>query len=91
MGGTCYGPAAAFRDIVRAIALNTGRVLSVATPLKVPGIPMEVMVGVPQRVGRTLGYTLLSHLTEKEKRQVYRAGEAIYKTYNEAIKLISRE
>jgi len=91
LGGTCYGPAAAFRDIVRAIALNTGRVLSVATPLKIPGVPTEVMVSVPQRVGRTLGYTLLSYLTEEERNQIYRAGRAIYETYTEAIKLLSQK
>ncbi|MFB0543438.1 MAG: malate dehydrogenase, partial [Candidatus Bathyarchaeia archaeon] len=32
IGGTEYGPAAAFRDIVRAIALNRDEVLSIAAP-----------------------------------------------------------
>ena len=88
LGGTYYGPAAAFRDIVRAIALNTCRILSIASPIKVPGVPEKVMVSVPQKIGRTLGYTLLQYLTDKEKRLIYSAGKAIYETYLDTLKYV---
>ncbi len=91
LGGTCYGPAAAFRDIVRAIALNTGRVLSIAAPLKAPSVPVEVMVSVPQRVGRTLGYTLFDYLADSEKEAIYKAARAIYETYALALRIAGLE
>jgi len=91
LGGTCYGPATAFRDIVRAIALSTGRILSIAAPTRIPEIPEEVIVSIPQKVGRTLGYTLLDCLTDEEKEQIYQAGRAIYKTYLEALKVLEKD
>jgi len=90
LGGTCYGPAAAFRDIVRAIALNTCRILSIASPIKVPDIPEEVMVSVPQKIGRNLGYTLLQYLSDEEKGLIYRAGKAIYETYLSALRHVEQ-
>lgn len=84
VGATVYGPAAAFREIIRSIALNQGRVLSVASPLKIGGV--EVCVGVPQKVGWALGPTLFEELPEEEKREVEKAARAIHETYLAAAK-----
>ncbi len=45
IGGTEYGPAASFRDIIRAIVKDTGEILSIATPMKFEGIPEPVLLG----------------------------------------------
>ncbi len=79
LGATIYGPAASFREIVRSIALNQGRVLSVASPLKIGGV--KVCVGVPQKVARSLGPTLLGMLAEEERRSIEEAAKAIHETY----------
>ncbi len=90
LGATTFGPAAAVRDIVRAIALNTGVVMSIAAPTKVPGIDEEVCVSIPQRVGRTLGYTLLESLRKEEREAIYDAARDIYKTYVEALRSLQQ-
>ena len=47
IGGTEFGPAASFRDIVRAVVRNTNEVLPVATPMKFDGLSEPVFVSVP--------------------------------------------
>lgn len=84
LGATLYGPSAAFRDIVRAILLNTGRIMSVASPVKFGGVPTEVNVSIPQKVGRSLGPTLLHVLSEGEKAAIREAAKSIYATYSAA-------
>jgi len=66
-------------------------VLSIAAPLKAPSVPVEVMVSVPQRVGRTLGYTLFDYLADSEKEAIYKAARAIYETYALALKIAGLE
>jgi malate dehydrogenase len=85
IGGTEYGPAASFRDIVRAIVKNTGEIVSVATPMKFGGIPEPVFVGTPVRLGHSLGSSLYDTLSSEEKKGIEEAAKAIYQTYRMAI------
>ena len=85
IGGTEYGPAASFRDIVRAITKNTDEVLSVATPIRFERIPEPVFVGVPIRLGWSLEPPLLNTFPEEEQRGLAEAAKAIYQTYQTAI------
>jgi len=91
IGGTEYGPAAAFRDIVKAIALNRDEVLSIATPMKFSDIPIPVHVSIPIRVGMKLGPTLYEILSEDEKEGIRKAAKAVYETYKRAAKLVGME
>ncbi|MGC8939089.1 MAG: malate dehydrogenase [Candidatus Bathyarchaeia archaeon] len=85
IGGTEYGPAASFRDIVRAIVKDTGEMLSVATPMKLNVIPEPVFVGTPVKLGRKIGESLYWKLPEAEKMAITEAAKEIYKTYQTAI------
>jgi malate/lactate dehydrogenase len=85
IGGTEYGPAASFRDIVRAIVRNTGEIVSVATPMKFEGIPEPVFVGIPLKLGRSIGPSLYDTLSSEEKKGIWEAAKAIYQTYQTAI------
>lgn len=81
IGGTEYGPAASFRDIIRAIVKDTGEILSIATPMKFEGIPEPVFVGTPVKLGRSIGDSLYGKLSETERKAIADAAKAIYQTY----------
>jgi len=85
IGGTEYGPAASFRDIVRAIVKNTREIVSVATPMKFEGIPEPVFVGTPVKLGHSIGPSLYDTLSSEEKKGIEEAAKAIYQTYQTAI------
>lgn len=80
-GATIWGPAATFIQIVRAISLNTGRILSIATPKKFEDIPEEVYVSIPTKVGKSIGPDLWHHLNDEEKEGIVRAARSIYNVY----------
>ncbi|RJS89087.1 malate dehydrogenase [Candidatus Bathyarchaeota archaeon] len=88
IGGTEYGPAAAFRDIVRAIALNRDEVLSIAAPVRLEGVPEVVNVSIPTRLGMTIGPNFLGELTEEERSRIVAAGKAIYSTYEMSLRAV---
>ena len=90
IGGTEFGPAAAFRDIVRAIVRNTNEILPVATPMKFDGLPEPVFVSVPLKLGTTVGCSIYSALSSQEKNEVADAAEAIYQTYKATIEAIEK-
>ena len=90
IGGTEYGPAASFRDIVRAIVRNTNEVLPVATPTKFNGLPEPVFVSVPLRLGNSIGSSTYATLSFKEKNKLANAAEAIYQTYKTTIDAIEK-
>lgn len=90
IGGTEYGPAASFRDIVRAIVRNTNEVLPVATPMKFDGLPEPVFVSVPLRLGNSIGSSTYTTLSFKEKNKLANAAEAIYQTYKTTIDAIEK-
>jgi malate dehydrogenase len=81
VGGTEYGPAASFRDIARAITMNTNEILSVGIPRKFEGIPESVFVGIPTFVGRSLGSSLYSSLSPIEKSDLEKAAKEIWQTF----------
>ena len=85
IGGTEYGPAASFRDIVRAIVKGTNEIVSVATPIKFSGISEPVFVGLPVRFGRSISYPISDFLSDQEKKGVDEAAQAIYQTYQTAV------
>jgi len=88
IGGTAYGPAASFRDIVRGIVRDTKETLSIATPTKFNGIPEPVFVSVPIQVGRFVKSSSYGFLSDTEKKGVAESAEAVYKTYLMAIQAI---
>lgn len=85
IGGTEYGPAASFRDIVKAIVKDTNEILSIAAPTKIEGIPEAVFVGLPRHLGKTIGPSLYSTLPENEKQEITNAAKAIYETFQKVI------
>ena len=87
-GATTHGPATSFRDILRAIALNNNKVLSIAAPYKIPQIPEPVLVSIPQMVGKNLGFSMEKSLTEEEREKIKKAAFRIYQTYKKALDII---
>jgi malate dehydrogenase len=88
IGGTEYGPAASFRDIVRAIVRNTQEVLPVAAPMSFSGLPEPVFVSVPLRLGNTISCSTYATLSFQEKKKLTAAAETIYQTYKATIEAI---
>jgi malate dehydrogenase len=85
IGGTEFGPAASFRDIIRAIAKNTNELLPIAASTKVEGLPEPVFVSVPRKLGKSIGNSIYETLTYPERTGIREAAEAIYQTYKTAI------
>ncbi|MQY62612.1 malate dehydrogenase [archaeon] len=81
IGGTEFGPAASFRDIVRAIIKDTNELLPVAVPTKFEGIPEQVFVSVPLKLGSSIGDSIYDALSAEEKIGISEASEAIYQTF----------
>jgi len=90
IGGTEFGPAASFRDIVRAIVKNGNELLPVATPMKFSGLSEPVFVSVPCRLGNSIGSSIYNILSAKEKTEIADAAEAIYQTYKTTIEAIEK-
>lgn len=86
IGGTEFGPAASFRDIIRAIVRDTNEVLSIATPIIFEHVPEPVFVSIPTHLGKRIGSSLYDKLYEAEKVDLKKAAEAIHQTYQIAIK-----
>lgn len=81
LGGTMYGPATAFREIVRTIALNTHGLLSVGTLVKTSEIPEPVHISIPIKLGMSLGPTIELALPENERKKLRASAKAVYDTY----------
>jgi malate/lactate dehydrogenase len=87
LGGTRYGPAGSFVEIVRGLMLNTGKVVSYSRPRKFGSIPEPVYVTVPARIARSLGPDIWDTLAKTEQKEIENAAGAIYKTYSECMKV----
>jgi len=85
-GGTRWGPAGSFIEVIRGLALNTGRLLAYSKPRLVDGIDEPVYVTVPARIGRSYRPDIWSSLNDDERVGIENACRAIYKTYLEALR-----
>ncbi|MCD6446067.1 hypothetical protein J7L49_04715 [Candidatus Bathyarchaeota archaeon] len=86
LGGTRFGPAGSFIEIIRGVILNTGRVLSYSRLKSFENIPEPVYVTVPARISRSLEPDIWGMLTVEEQKAIKNAAGEIYKTYCEAKK-----
>jgi malate/lactate dehydrogenase len=83
LGGTRYGPAGSFIEIIRGIVLNTGKTLSYSRQSVFKTTPEPVYVTVPARIAKSLSPDLWDMLSDSEKKAIKAAAEIIYKTYSE--------
>jgi malate/lactate dehydrogenase len=83
LGGTRYGPAGSFVEIIRGILLNTGKVMSYGRKSRFQTSHEPVYVTVPARIAKSLGPDLWDQLSESEKKAIKDAAEAIHKTFLE--------
>ncbi len=81
LGGTMFGPATAFREIVRTIALDTHRVLSVGIPYQTAETPEPVHISIPSTLGMSIGPAIEGRLALEEKKGLREAAKAVYTTY----------
>ncbi len=84
LGGTRYGPAGSFIEIIRGLMLNTGKIMSYAVPRKFDNVPEPVYVTVPARISKSLGPDLWHLLNDSEKNAIKDSASIIYKTSLEA-------
>jgi malate/lactate dehydrogenase len=84
LGGTRYGPAGSFIEIIRGILLNTGKVTSYSRLMKFDTALEPVYVTVPSRLTKSLGPDIWDLLADSEQQAIKDAAGAIYKTYLEA-------
>jgi malate dehydrogenase len=85
IGGTEFGPASSFRDIVKAIAMNSGEIIPISSPIRILGISQMPFVGLPVHLGSTVGSSLYDELSQNEQKGIDEAAKAIYQTYLTAI------
>jgi malate dehydrogenase len=83
LGGTRYGPAGSFIEIVRGIVLNTGKILSYSRQSIFKTTPEPIYVTVLARIAKSLSPDLWDTLSDSEKKAIKAAAEIIYKTYSE--------
>ncbi len=91
IGGTAQGPATAFCEIVRAIALGQKRLIPVAVPHQFPKLPQPIYITIPLRLGKKIGPDIEKNLTLLEKAAIQTAAQEIYQTYQEALTVTSLE
>lgn len=91
IGGTEFGPAVSFRDIISAIVRNTNEIFPVATPLKFSGLSEPVFVSVPLKLGNSIGGSIYGALSSKEKNGLVDAAEVIWQTYVAAVEAIDQD
>jgi malate dehydrogenase len=85
IGGTEYGPAASFRDITRAIVMDTREILSIATPIELVTNQEPIFIGIPVHVGREIGCSLFEELLEQEQVEIAEAARVVHQTYKMAM------
>ncbi|KON34086.1 hypothetical protein AC477_00805 [miscellaneous Crenarchaeota group-1 archaeon SG8-32-1] len=85
IGATEHGPAASFRDIIRAIVKDTRELLPIAAPTKIEGITQPVFVSIPLRLGKSIGKSIFQTLSVQEKNAIIKAAASIFQTYKKTI------
>ena len=88
LGGTMFGPATAFREIVRAIALNTHSLLSVGAPYKNAEVSYPVHISVPLKLGMSIGPTIEHALTSNERKELAKAAKAVHDLFKIACEIV---
>lgn len=88
VGGTEFGPAAAFRDIIRSVIHNRSEVYSVSVLTHLPGVPEKVNVNIPTHVGQCIGPNLWDELTDEEHSNIIDAAKAIYANYRTGLEAV---
>ena len=83
LGGTRYGPAGSFVEIVRGITLNTGKIVSYSRQSQFKNTPGPVYVTVPARIARSQSPDLWDLLSDLEKKAIKDSAKIIYNTYLE--------
>ncbi|AHC50750.1 malate dehydrogenase [Sulfolobus acidocaldarius SUSAZ] len=84
LGGTTWGPGADIEEVIRSVALNEGKVMSVAFPHKYED---EIIhISEPVVVGRTVGPALTSALDENDKARLLQAIKEVYNVYKSNLK-----
>jgi len=84
MGGTTCGPGTIIEEIIRAVALNENKVMSIAFPHKYED---EIIhVSEPVVVGRTIGPSLEPLLDEKDRWHLMASIKDFYSVYKENLK-----
>jgi malate dehydrogenase len=91
VGGTEFGPAAGFRDIIRSILEDRGEIYSVAVSNKLPGVPKAVNVNIPTHVGQRMGPNLWDELTKEEQGNIVEAANAIFSNYRLGIEAVGKD
>jgi malate dehydrogenase len=85
IGATEFGPAAGFRDIVRAILKDRRELMSIADSIRFPELPESVNVSVPTFVGSRIGPNIWDKLMPSEQASIKTAAKAIHENYSLAI------
>jgi malate/lactate dehydrogenase len=83
LGGTRYGPAGSFIEIIRGIILNTGKIASYSRQSQFKNTPEPVYVTVPARLARSQSPDLWDLLSDSERKAIKDAARIIYNTYLE--------
>jgi malate/lactate dehydrogenase len=81
LGGTRYGPAGSFIEIIRGIILNTGKIVSYARQSQFKTTAEPVYVTVPARIARSQSPDIWDLLSDSEKKAIKEAAKIIYDTY----------
>jgi malate dehydrogenase len=89
VGATEFGPAAGFRDVVRAILKDRRELMSVSNSMKFPELPEAVNVSVPTIVGSKIGPNIWDKLTQSEQADIKTAAKAIYGNYKLALESLN--
>lgn len=90
VGATEFGPAMAFRDIIRSIIQDRGEVYSVAISTKLSGLPETVNVNIPTHISQRFGPSLWNDLTADEQGNIIEAAKAIYENYVIGVKALKQ-
>ncbi|GAA5419743.1 L-lactate dehydrogenase [Sulfurisphaera tokodaii] len=84
MGGTTWGPGTIIAELIRAVALNENKVMSIATPRQFED---EIIhVSVPTVVGSSIGPSLENLLDEKDRWNLMASMKDFYNVYKENLK-----
>ena len=88
IGATEFGPAAGFRDIIKAILKDEKKLISFALPHKFKSLPETIHCSVPTTLGKNIGQSIWEKLSKEEQENIISAAKAIYENYQIALESI---